>query len=137
MSNKKQNNYNEELDFDVLELPESLVENLVCKQLLNPLYIENSLFVQEHFKSQWFKNESLVTLFSFLRNYWKKYEAAPTKEMVYRILENDKFKDKKDKLINAVNSLYTIDETQYDNKFLQDTLIEFTKRTSYVLCNFR
>ena len=34
------------MDFDVLELPEALVENLICKQLLNPLYIENSLFVE-------------------------------------------------------------------------------------------
>lgn len=138
MSNKKQNTYNEDtFDIESLELPELLVENLICKQLLNPINVENSLFVQQHFKSQWFKNESLPILFSFLMNYWKKYESAPTKEIVYRILENDKFKDKKDKLFKAVNSLYDLDETQYPTKFLQDTLIAFTKRTCNVLCNFR
>ena len=138
MSNKKQNTYNEDaFDIESLELPELLVENLICKQLLNPINVENSLFVQQHFKSQWFKNESLPILFSFLMNYWKKYESAPTKEVVYRVLENDKFKDKKDKLLKAVNSLYDLDETQYPTKFLQDTLIAFTKRTCNVLCNFR
>lgn len=129
MSNKKQNTYNEDtFDFELLELPEPLVENLICKQLLDPIRTENSLFVQQHFKSQWFKNENLITLFSFLMNYWKKYESAPSKEVVYRILENDKFKDKKDKLTAAVDYLYSLDESKYDNKFLQDTLIAFTKR---------
>lgn len=138
MSDKKQTTYNEEtFDIESLELPELLVEDLICKQLLNPINVENSLFVQQHFSINWFKNESLITLFSFLKNYWKKYESAPTKEIVYRILENDKFKDKRDKLLKTVNSLYDLDETQYPPKFLQDTLIAFTKRTCNVLCNFR
>jgi hypothetical protein len=116
------------IDDELLELPEPVVENLICKQLLNPVNVENSLFVQQHFKSEWFKNDSLTTLFSFLMNYWKKYESSPTREVVYRVLENDKFKDKKDKLTSVVNTLYDLDESQYPTKFLQDTLIAFTKR---------
>lgn len=115
------------IDEELLELPETLVEQFICKQLLNPVNIENSIFVQQNFKCQWFKGDSLKLIYSFLLNYWKKYNTFPTAEMVYKILENDKFKDNKDVLVSTVKSLYNLNEEQYNQKFLQDTLINFVK----------
>lgn len=117
----------EQIDTEILELPENLVEQLVCKQLLNPLEVENSMFIQQNFKAQWFKNEDLIPIFQICRNYWMKYNNPPTDEIIFKVLNNDKFKDKKDKLTNIVNQLYEIDESKYDKKYLQDALINFTK----------
>jgi len=116
-----------QVDTEILELPEALVEQLVCKQVLNPVEVENSMFIQQNFKAQWFKNEELTTLFQICRNYWLKYNGCPTTEIMYKILENDRFKDKKSKLISIVDQLYNIDESKYDKQYLQDTLINFTK----------
>lgn len=124
-----------QIDTEILELPENLVEQLVCKQMLNPLEIENSMFVQQNFKSQWFKNEDLIVLFQISKNYWLKYNSCPTKEIMHKILENDRFKDKKSRLISIVDQLYNLDETKYDKQYIQDTLINFTKRKSNILCD--
>lgn len=132
----KQNN-NTNIDEELLELPQQLVEDLICKQLLNPQHIENSIFVRQHFLSDWFQDKNLIALYTLLLNYWKKYNAAPAKQLIQKILENDKLKDKKDQLINVVNRLYEINELDYDSKFIQDTLIAFTKRTCHILCYFR
>ena len=115
------------IDEEMLELPESTVEQLIVKQLLDPLDSVNSLFIRQHFKSNWFTNENLKTIYSFLNNYWAKYSAAPSQDLVYKILENDKFKETKHRLLPMVNSIYEIDETKYDKKFLQDTFINFIK----------
>ena len=115
------------IDEEMLELSETTVEQLIVKQLLNPLDSVNSLFIRQHFKSNWFKNENLTTIYSFLNNYWAKYSSAPSQELVYKILDNDKFKDTKHRLLPIINSIYEIDETKYDKKFLQDTFINFIK----------
>lgn len=117
----------EQIDTEILELPENLVEELVCKQLLNPSEMENAMFIQQNFKAQWFKNENLTTIFTICRNYWLKYNINPTEQIIYRVLDNDKFKDKKSILTKTIDELYRIDETKYDKQFLQDTLINFTK----------
>ena len=65
----EKNTINEE----ILELPVDIVEKLVCKQLLNPINTENSFFIQQYFKANWFKNESLTLIYTFLLNYYKKY----------------------------------------------------------------
>lgn len=128
-TNKIMNYKNEETNSneEMLELPADLVEKIVCKQLLNPNNADNSFFIQQYFKANWFKNESLVLIYSLLLNYYKKYNNYPTKEIIYKILENDKFKDKYDKLLNSINELYNIEESKYDDIFLRDTLIKFTK----------
>ena len=117
----------EQIDTEILELPENLVEELVCKQLLNPSEMENSMFIQQNFKAQWFKNENLTTIFTICRNYWLKYNINPTEQIIYRVLDNDKFKDKKSTLTKTIEGLYSIDESKYVKQFLQDTLINFTK----------
>ena len=117
----------EQINTEILELPENLVEELVCKQLLNPSEMENSMFIQQNFKAQWFKNENLTTIFTICRNYWLKYNINPTEQIIYRVLDNDKFKDKKSTLTKTIEGLYSIDESKYVKQFLQDTLINFTK----------
>ena len=126
-----------EINEELLELPEVLVEQLICKQLLNPLYIEHSIFVQQHFNKAWFKNDNYKLIYTLLSNYWIKYNSEPTKEILLHILSNDKFKEQKGKLVGHINTLYDIDESKYDKKFLQDTLINYTKRKSDVFCYIR
>ena len=123
----KYDNEKNTINEEILELPVDIVEKLVCKQLLNPINTENSFFIQQYFKANWFKNESLTLIYTFLLNYYKKYNNYPTQEIVYKILENDKFKEKHDKLFNIINELYSIEESKYDESFLRDTLIKFTK----------
>lgn len=96
MKNEKSN------DNEILELPEEFVEELVCKQLLSPLYPENALFVQQNFKSNWFKNDKIALLYKVLDNYWKKYNAEPTQDLIEKILSNDKLKDNKEVLSKIV-----------------------------------
>lgn len=126
MKYESKNNISESSE-EILELPINFVEKLICKQLLNPVEIENALFVQQYFKANWFKNEHLKLLYLFLINYWKKYGNCPKKEIVYKILENDKFKENKETLLNLTNELYNIEESKYNEDFLQDTIIKFTK----------
>lgn len=120
-------NNNEFIDTEQLELSESTVEQLIVKQLLSPVDGINSIFVSQYFKPSWLKNDRLQIIFSFLLNYWKKYESIPSRELVNKILENDKFKEQKDRLLSIVNKIYDIDETAYNVEFLRDTLVNFTK----------
>lgn len=37
---------------DLLELNENDIEKIICKQLLNPISLDNSIFVHEFFKAR-------------------------------------------------------------------------------------
>ena len=62
----KYDNEKNTINEEILELPVDIVEKLVCKQLLNPINTENSFFIQQYFKANWFKNESLTLIYTFL-----------------------------------------------------------------------
>lgn len=129
MNNNKTNND------EILELPDELVEKLVCKQLISPLYSENSIFIHQNFNANWFKDEHIKKLFKALQLYYTKYNKIPNKIIVEQILNNDKFAADKSVLTHLIDELNRIDETKYDKSYLQDTLINFTKRKSNVCCN--
>jgi archaellum biogenesis ATPase FlaH len=112
---------------EILELPEETVEKIICKQLLKPECIDNSVFVRQHFLSSWFKDTHLGMLYSFLLKYWQKYESAPTKELLNEILMNEHFEEHRAALKNKVSELYSISEDNWNPKFIQDSIIDFTK----------
>lgn len=49
----------ENFDNNLFDIPEELVEKIICKQVLSPVDEKNRIFVQEFFKSRYFKNEYL------------------------------------------------------------------------------
>lgn len=130
MSKYKQ--VDDELNEELLELPDDFLERLICKQLVEPNNSENTLFVHQHFRSGWFKDDGLKLLYKILYNFYEKQSSLPTKELLYKIFEHERYYTDKGKLTTALNNICTIDETVYDDKFLQRSMIEFTKRKSNV-----
>ena len=127
MSTYKNKNINNDLNEELLELPEEFVEQLVCKQLLSPENSENTLFIHQNFKSDWFKSQPLKQLYKILYSYYEKNSGLPSDTLLYKIFEHEKFDTDRVKLTKTVQSLLDIDETKYDPKFLQSSMIEFTK----------
>lgn len=119
---------------NILEIPSKIVEQLLVKQLINPTNSENMLFVKENFKSRWFQNENLIPLFQIASNYISRYDSFPTKELINKVLSTEKFENNRDKIKHELESLYTFDETNYSEKFIQDTIISFVKRKSCLSC---
>jgi hypothetical protein len=122
---------------NILELPSNIVEYLLVKQMVNPVNTENMLFVKDHFNASWFQNEQLIPLFQIARNYISKYDTFPTKELIYKVLSTEKFERNREKIKKEFECVYSLDESKYSEKFIQDTIISFTKRKSGLLCYFR
>lgn len=114
-------------DTEIMELSEETIERIVCKQLLNPCSLDNTAFVRQHFHPGWFQNGNIKELFSFLLKYWKRYESAPSLTLVNEILMNDHFEENRSVLKKLVNELFEFKEETLNPKFVQDSIIDFTK----------
>lgn len=112
---------------NLLELNEKDAEKIVCKQLLNPLSLDNSLFVHEFFKAEWFKNDTLKTIYKFLRAYFSKYQSIPKKGDVESVFKNEIYASQYANIKPMLASLYEFDESQYSEKFVKDNILKFTK----------
>lgn len=110
-----------------LELPLDLVEKLICKQLLTPINSEITNLVLNFFHPKYYMNQDLKIIWTLLNNYWKKYNNKPSIDLLYKILANDKFKDKKEKLTSILNEIVNVDDSKYESKYIQDTLLNYIK----------
>lgn len=114
-------------DSKFIELSTDDAEILTCKQLLCPLNTEFSVFIFENFEKRFFKSEEIKTLFEIGLAYWKRYEKIPTETQMKAFLNNERYSDKKSSLLKNYNSIINFKEDDYDEKYVHDILIKFTK----------
>lgn len=123
-----QQNRKEELNTNqLLELPIDFIESYVLKQLIKPENGDSAFFVYQNFQDRWFKDQINSKLCQILKVYWAKYQKAPTKDLLYKIIKNNKFIDISNKLESTLNSIYAIDDSQYNPTYLKEMLVRFTK----------
>lgn len=113
-----------------LELPNNVIQKIICKQLLNDNQGQTNNLILTHFRSKFYLNEDLKIIYGIINNFWTKYNKAPSKELLYKLCQNDKFKDKKDKLIKELDQVLSIDLSKYDRKFVQDSILNYIKAKS-------
>lgn len=111
----------------MLELSESDVEKLVCRQLLRPLSMDNMMFVYEFFNKGWFKNNTLNTIYKMLHAFYTKYDRIPTRHEVESIFKNDVFASQIANINPMLESLYSFDESGYSDQFVRDNITKFAK----------
>ena len=114
-------------DSKFIELSTDDAEILTCKQLLCPLNTEFSVFIFENFEKRFFKSDNIKTLFEIGLAYWKRYEKIPTETQMKAFLSNERYSDKKSTLLKEYNSIINFKEDDYDEKYVHDILIQFTK----------
>ena len=114
-------------DSKFIELSTDDAEILTCKQLLNPLNTEFSVFIFENFEKRFFKNENAKILFEIGLAYWKRYEKIPTETQMKAFLNNERYSEKKSSLLKEYNSIINFKEEDYDEKYVHDILIKFTR----------
>ena len=127
MQQNKQNNKEELTTNQLLELPENFSELYVLKQLIKPDNTDSSFFVFQNFHERWFNSQINQKLFRILKIYWNEYQTYPTKTILDKIITNDKCKDYSVKLSSLITQIYDINESEYNEKYLRDMLVKFTK----------
>jgi hypothetical protein len=78
----------ENFDNNLFDIPEELIEKIICKQVLSPNDEKNRMFVQEFFKPRYFKNEYLKELYDLFVKFHAKFNKVMPKELVFKVLEN-------------------------------------------------
>ncbi len=111
----------------ILELNENDIEKVICKQLLNPISLDNTLFVYEHFKKGWFKNKTIEIIFNFLHAYYKKYEKIPKRADLESVFQNDCYTSNYANIKPMLDSLYEFEEHKFSEQFISDNIVKFTK----------
>lgn len=111
----------------LLELPGDFAEKIIIKQLLKPESTDSSYFIFQNFQDRWFNNNSFSQLFKILKAYWTKYQSFPSKSLLTKILDHEKYAESKTELINLVDDILDIKESEYDKTYLQDMIVKFTK----------
>ena len=114
-------------DSKFIEVSTDDAEILTCKQLLNPLNSEFSVFIFENFEKRFFKNENLKTLFEIGYAYWKRYEKCPSETQMESFLKNERYTEKQASLLKDYSSVIKFKEEDFDEKYVHDILIKFTK----------
>ena len=114
-------------DSKFIEISTDDAEILTCKQMLNPLNSEFSVFIFENFEKRFFKNENLKTLFEIGCAYWKRYEKCPSETQMISFLNNERYTEKKASLSKDYSSVMQFKEEDFDEKYVHDILIKFTK----------
>ena len=114
-------------DSKFIEISTEEAEILTCKQLMNPLNSEFSVFIFENFEKRFFKNENIKTIFEIGLAYWKRYEKIPTETQMASFLKNERYADKTQSLLKEYNSIINFKEEDYDEKYVKDILVKFTK----------
>ena len=61
---------------------------------------------------------------------YNKTSTIVSKELLYKILEHSRYDTERVQLTKTLERICSIDESKYDNKFLQYSIMEFTKRKS-------
>jgi len=116
-----------ENELDQIEISDNDSEILVCKQLLNPVNNEFTVFISEHFESRFLKNEIRQTLFRICKKFWDKYEKIPSKDVMFSIFNSEKFSEHKNELKDEYNKICSFKEENYEEKYVKDILIKFIK----------
>ena len=114
-------------DSKFIEISTNEAEILTCKQMLNPLNSEFSVFIFENFQKRFFKDENLATLFEIGIAYWKRYEKSPTEIQMNSFLKNERYSEKNQELLKSYNDVFNFKEESYDERYVKDILIKFTK----------
>lgn len=114
-------------DSKFIEISTDDAEILTCKQMLNPLNSEFSVFIFENFEKRFFKNENLKTLFEIGCAYWKRYEKCPSETQMISFLNNERYTERKASLSKDYSSVMQFKEEDFDEKYVHDILIKFTK----------
>lgn len=111
----------------LLELPGDFSEKIILKQLLRPESTDSSYFIYQNFQDRWFDNNAYSQLFKILKAYWTKYQSFPSKSLLIKILEHEKYKESKNDILTLVDDILNIKESDYDKTYLQDMIVRFTK----------
>ena len=88
-------------------------ENVILRYVLDsPNYLETC-------KKEFFKNESLGSIFTNAKDFWDKYHEMPTSD---QLVENFKLRGNPDGVdMNEVRSIYDIDLSKYEDDWLRET----------------
>jgi len=88
-------------------------ENVILRYVLDsPNYLETC-------KKEFFKNESLGSIFVSAKDFWDKYHEMPTSD---QLVENYKLRGNPDGVdMNEVRSIYDIDLSKYEDDWLRET----------------
>jgi replicative DNA helicase len=88
-------------------------ENVILRYVLDsPNYLETC-------KKEFFKNESLGSIFTNAKDFWDKYHEMPTSD---QLVENFKLRGNPDGIdMNEVRSIYDIDLSKYEDDWLRET----------------
>jgi archaellum biogenesis ATPase FlaH len=87
-------------------------ENVILRNILdNPTYLDTC-------KKDFFKNESLGLMFESAKDFWAKYHQIPSGE---QMVESFKLKGTNNVDKNEIMSVYEIDISKYDDKWLKET----------------
>jgi len=88
-------------------------ENVILRYVLDsPNYLETC-------KKEFFKNESLGSIFISAKDFWDKYHEMPTSD---QLVENYKLRGNPDGVdMNEVRSIYDIDLSKYEDDWLRET----------------
>lgn len=62
-----------------------------------------------------------------MKSFWNLYQTYPTKATLDKIRANAKNKDNGEKLVELIDKVYSINESDYNEKYLADMLVNFTK----------
>lgn len=112
---------------DSLTMPNEIVDRLICKQLIQPLDLRNSVFVQQFFAKRYFKNEDLSDIYQIALNFKNRYDKLISKDALIQLLKNDKFKDKEKKMLSIVGEVLSFDETKFAPAYISDIILKATK----------
>lgn len=117
----------EKFDNNLFDIPQELIEKIVCKQVLSPDDEKNRLFVQEFFKPRYFKNEYLKDLFDLFTKFYIKFNKVMPKELISKVLQNDTYKEKSTKYKPLIDDIYSIKQQDYSPEFISDILVKHTR----------
>lgn len=117
----------ENFDNNLFDIPQELIQKIVCKQMLSPIDEKNRMFVQEFFKPRYFKNEYLKDLYELFVKFHEKFNKTMSKDLLFKILQNDTYKEKSTKYTPLINDIYAINEEAYSTEFISDLLVKHTR----------
>lgn len=116
-----------------LDLNENKIQQIfLSKFLSNPDY---ATFVCDNFDARWFDNKNIQKIFEISLSYYKKYSMIPSEKVLKLLFEKiaDKGEFKKIELDLELDSAIGTRHDEYDDKFIKDKILEFTKMKSAYL----
>lgn len=78
-------------------------------------------------KHGWFKNSTIATIYKFLHAYYSKYQQIPKRGDVESVFKNECYASQYANIKPMLDSLYNFKEESYNEKFISDNILKFTK----------